>query len=402
MPKKAKELTALAVSKLKEEGRHAVGGADGLHLRISAGARAWVLRIQVGDKRRDLGLGAYPDVTLAQARDTAREYRKHVQMGIDPLAHKRQLKSTLRAQQASEKTFKECVDAYIAAKSGEWKNPKHRQQWSNTLATYAEPHIGHLQVSEVDLPHVLKCLEPIWTTKNETASRLRGRIEVILDFATVRKYRAGENPARWKGHLDTLLPAPSKVQKVKHHAAMAIDAVAAFIARLRGKEGMSAKALELLVLTAARSGEVRGASWDEIDLNNKVWIVPGHRMKAGVEHRMPLSRQALTLLKGLPRIGDSPLVFPAPNGGQLSDMSLTQMMRRMEVDAVPHGFRSTFRDWAGERTHYPRELAEQALAHAIESKVEAAYRRGDALEKRRGMMQEWADFVGHVVTTHTS
>lgn len=393
MPKKAKELTALAVSKLKEEGRHAVGGAEGLHLRISAGARAWVLRIQVGDKRRDLGLGSYPDVSLAQARDTAREYRKHVKMGIDPLAHKRQVKSTLRAQQASEKTFKECVDAYITAKSGEWKNPKHRQQWSNTLATYVEPHIGHLLVSEVDLPHVLKCLEPIWTTKNETASRLRGRIEVILDFATVRKYRTGDNPARWKGHLDTLLPAPSKVQKVKHHAAMAIDAVAAFIARLREKEGVSAKALELLVLTAARSGEVRGASWDEIDLNNKIWIVPGHRMKAGVEHRVPLSTQALTLLKGLPRIGDSPLLFPAPNGGQLSDMSLTQMMRRMEVDAVPHGFRSTFRDWAGERTHYPRELAEQALAHAIESKVEAAYRRGDALEKRRTMMQEWSNFL---------
>ncbi|MCO4854864.1 integrase arm-type DNA-binding domain-containing protein [Herbaspirillum sp. WGmk3] len=393
MPKRAKELTALAVSKIKEQGRHAVGGVDGLHLRVSSGARAWVLRIQIGDKRRDLGLGAYPAVSLAEARDLARDYRKNVQNGIDPLAHKRQLKIALRSQQASEKTFKQCAEAYIEAKSGEWKNPKHRQQWSNTLASYAYPYLGQLLVSEVDLQHVLECLEPIWKTKNETASRLRGRIEAVLDFATVRKYRFGENPARWKGHLDTILPAPSKVQNVKHHAAMALDDVAEFFARLRQKEGLGPRALEFLILTAARSGEVRGATWAEIDLENRVWIVPATRMKARVEHRVPLSDDAVELLGKLPRLADSLLVFPSPQGKQLSDMTLTQLMRRMEVAAVPHGFRSTFRDWVGERTFYPRELAEQALAHTLESKVEAAYRRGDALGKRRVMMNDWANYL---------
>lgn len=397
MPKRARELTALAVSKLKEQGRHAVGGVDGLHLRISAGARAWVLRIQIGDKRRDLGLGSYPEISLAEARDLARDYRKDVHRGIDPLTHKRQLKSALRSQQASEKTFQQCAEAYVEAKSSEWKNPKHRQQWSNTLTSYAYPHLGHLLVSEVDLPHVLACLEPIWKSKNETASRLRGRIEAVLDFATVRKYRAGENPARWKGHLETILPAPSKVQEVRHHAAMPLNEVATFVSTLRQKDGISPKALEFLILTAARSGEVRGATWDEIDLSNRVWTVPAARMKARSEHRVPLSDAAIRLLENLPRLAESPLVFPSTQGKQLSDMTLTQLMRRMEASAVPHGFRSTFRDWVGERTNYARELAEQALAHTLESKVEAAYRRGDGLDKRREMMQDWATYLEKIV-----
>ena len=394
MPKKAKELSALAVSRLTVAGNHAVGGVTGLYLYINdANARSWVLRIMVGDKRRHIGLGGYPDVTLAQARDKARVARDEVSRGIDPVVQRRTLASQLRAQQAADKTFKQAAQAYIEAHGDTWKNPKHRAQWVSTLSTYAYPHVGQLAVRDIGQGHVLSILEPIWKTKNETASRLRGRIESVLDWATARGLRNGENPARWKGHLDKLLPAPSKVQKVEHHRALPIDQLPAFMQALRQREGLAARALEFTILTAARSGEVRGAIWEEIDVKTKVWIIPAERMKAGREHRVPLSDAALHLLKALPRLADSPLVFPAPRGGQLSDMTLNAVMRRMQVDAVPHGFRSTFRDWVAERTNHPRELAEQALAHTLESKVEAAYRRGDALDKRRGMMQEWAEFV---------
>ena len=394
MPKKAKELSALAVSRLTVAGNHPVGGVTGLYLYINdANARSWVLRIMVGDKRRHIGLGGYPDVTLAQARDKARVARDEVSRGIDPVVQRRALASQLRAQQAADKTFKQAAQAYIEAHGDTWKNPKHRAQWVSTLSTYAYPHVGQLAVRDIGQGHVLSILEPIWKTKNETASRLRGRIESVLDWATARGLRNGENPARWKGHLDKLLPAPSKVQKVEHHRALPIDQLPAFMQALRQREGLAARALEFTILTAARSGEVRGAIWEEIDVKTKVWIIPAERMKAGREHRVPLSDAALHLLKALPRLADSPLVFPAPRGGQLSDMTLNAVMRRMQVDAVPHGFRSTFRDWVAERTNHPRELAEQALAHTLESKVEAAYRRGDALDKRRGMMQEWAEFV---------
>ncbi|MBS0407252.1 MAG: integrase arm-type DNA-binding domain-containing protein [Proteobacteria bacterium] len=394
MPKKAKELSALAVSRLSVAGNHAVGGVTGLYLYINdANARSWVLRIVVGDKRRHIGLGGYPDVTLAQARDKARAARDEVSRGIDPIVQRRALASQLRAQQAADKTFKQAAQAYIEAHGDTWKNPKHRAQWVSTLTTYAYPHVGELAVRDIGQGHVLSILEPIWKTKNETASRLRGRIESVLDWATARGLRSGENPARWKGHLDKLLPAPSKVQKVEHHRALPIDEMPAFMQALRQREGLAARALEFAILTAARSGEARGAIWEEIDAKAKVWTIPAERMKAGREHRVPLSDAALHLLKALPRLADSPLVFPAPRGGQLSDMTLNAVMRRMQVDAVPHGFRSTFRDWVAERTNHPRELAEQALAHTLESKVEAAYRRGDALEKRRGMMQEWAEFI---------
>ena len=283
-------------------------------------------------------------------------------------------------------------------KSGEWKNPKHRQQWENTLTQYAYPHMGNLSVEEIDLPHVLACLEPIWRSKTETATRVRGRIESVLDWATVRKYRSGDNPARWKGHLDKVLPSPKKVSETEHHRALPIDGMPAFMADLRQRDGIAARALEFTVLTAARSGEVRGAPWAEIDLEAKVWTVPKERMKIGKEHRVPLNTQAIKLLEAMPRIEGTELVFPAPRGGQLSDMALTALTRRMNFrdDAgrvcVPHGFRSSFRDWVFERTDYPRDLAEAALAHALENKVEAAYRRGDALERRRAMMQAWANY----------
>ncbi|WP_406624597.1 tyrosine-type recombinase/integrase [Acidovorax sp. SDU_ACID1] len=394
MPKVAKQLSERAVAAIKTEGRHAVGGVPGLHLRVSAGHRGWVLRVQVGDKRRDIGIGAYPAVGLSEARDKARDIHDGLREGKDPTAPRKQQRMALAAQVAADKTFQWCTEEFLRAKSAEWSNPKHRQQWENTLQTYVLPHMGHLSVASIDLPHVLACLEPIWSTKNETASRLRGRIESVLDWATVRKYRTGENPARWKGHLDKVLAAPSKIQKVEHHRAVPVDDMPGFMRELRLREGLAARALEFVILTAARSGEVRGATWDEIDERTGVWTVPAERMKAGNEHRVPLSSAALDLLRQLPRLESTPLLFPGTKGQPLSDMTMTAVMRRMKVDAVPHGFRSTFRDWAGEKTHYPRELAEQALAHTLESKVEAAYRRGDALEKRRQMMEEWAGFVG--------
>jgi len=397
---KAEILSALAVGRLKKPGLWAVGGVAGLYLAVNQGkARSWVLRVMMGTKRREMGLGGFPDVTLEQARDSARKARALINDGMDPIAQRKQAKSALAAQQANEKTFEQAAQAYIDTHGDAWKNAKHRAQWVSTLKNYAYPSMGRLLVRDIGQSHVLAVLEPIWKTKTETASRLRGRIESVLDWATVRGFRSGENPAQWAGRLDKLLPAPSKVQKVVHHRALPIDDMGAFMADLRKREGGAAKALEFAILTSARSGDVRGAAWPEIDLQAAVWIVPAARMKAGREHRVPLSEQALTLLRSQPRIKDNDLVFPAPRGGPLSDMTLTAVMRRMGVNAVPHGFRSTFRDWCSERTNYPRDLAEQALAHALESKVEAAYRRGDALEKRRAMMNDWAAYCGIVRTT---
>ena len=388
MPKIATQLSDRAVAAIKAEGRHPVGGVPGLHIRVTAGHKGWVLRVKVGDQRRDLGLGAYPVVSLAEARQKARDVHSSLQRGELPTTPAKQRMVTL-AQAA--KTFKQCAEGFMRDRADEWKNPKHRQQWENTLSAYAFGHIGHLPVAAIDLPHVLACLEPIWRDKNETASRLRGRIESVLDWATVRKYRTGENPARWKGHLDKVLVAPGKIQKTEQHRALPIDEMPAFMGKLRQREGIAARALEFVILTAARSGEVRGATWAEIDLATGVWVVPAERMKAGREHRVPLNRAALQLLEKMPRLGNSELIFPGVKGKALSDMSLTAVLRRMEVPAVPHGFRSSFRDWVGDRTSFPRDLAEAALAHVLESKVEAAYRRGDALERRRELMQAWAN-----------
>lgn len=393
MPRQVKELSALEVNRLKSAGLHAVGGVSGLQLQVAAsGARSWILRIVAGGRRRDIGLGGFPTVTLAGARERARLTRDQILQGIDPVQERRKAADALREQDARSLTFNEAVALFIDAKSDEWRNAKHRAQWSSTLATYAGPTIGSMQVGNVDHTHILKVLEPIWKTKTETASRLRGRIESVLNWATVRGYRTGLNPARWRGHLDHLLPAPSKVAKVSHHTALPIDAMPSFMAELRQRDGTAAQALDFLVLTAARSGEVRGATWDEIDLATATWTVPADRMKAGKEHRVPLSAAALALLQAQPRIEGCQWVFPAPRGGQFSDMTLTAVMRRMKVDAVPHGFRSTFRDWVSERTNYPREVAEMALAHTIGNAVEAAYRRGDLMDKRRSMMEEWAAF----------
>lgn len=393
MARKAKELSALEVGRLKAPGHHAVGGVAGLYLYVNeAGARSWVLRAIIGDKRRHMGLGGFPDVPLAGAREKARKAREEINQGIDPIGQRKSALSRLRVQQASEKTFEQAAEAYIESHGDAWKNPKHRAQWENTLKTYAFPVMGKLLVRDVGQEQVLKVLEPIWKSKTETASRLRGRIESVLDWATVRKYRTGENPARWKGHLEQLLPEPKSVQKVVHHAALPIAELPAFMIMLRKADYVGARALEFAILTAARSGEVRGAKWSEFDLEKAVWTIPGERMKAGKEHRVPLSESAIRLLKSQPHIVGSEFVFSAIRGGPLSDMTLSGVMRRMKIDAVPHGFRSTFRDWVSECTDYPRDLAEHALAHTLESKVEAAYRRGDALEKRRSLMTDWANY----------
>ena len=375
-------------------GLHSVGVIAGLHLQIQpSGTRSWLLRVKVGDKRRDIGLGAFPEVTLAQAREKARQARDLIGTGIDPVQQAREQQSALKAAQAKELTFKDAALAYIEAHEGGWRNTKHGQQWRNTLEQYAYPVIGSMQVRHVEMAHVLKVLEPIWREKTETASRLRGRLESVLDWAKGRGYRSGDNAAAWKGNLDAQLARPEKIAKVEHHAALAWTDMGAFMPKLRAAQGMGARALEFVILTAARSGEVRGATWPEIDLAAKVWTVPAARMKAGKEHRVPLSPAAIKLLKALPRIDDNDLVFPAPRGGQLSDMTLTAVLRRMKVEAVPHGFRSTFRDWSAEATSYPNHVCEMALAHVVGNAVEAAYRRGDLFEKRRRLMDEWATFI---------
>jgi integrase len=397
MPKLAKELRALEVAKLDAPGLHFVGVVPGLALQVNpAGARSWTLRAVVGGKRRDMGLGNYPSVTLAMAHAKARDARELIRQGIDPIQRQQAAVSALRAATAEALTFKECAESYIRAHKDGWKNAKHRQQWANSLAQHAYPVLGELLVRDVKLPQVLAVLEPIWTTTNETASRVRSRMELVLDWATARGLRDGLNPARWRGHLDKLLPKPSKVAKVEHHPALPVGDVGAFMVRLREAQGTGARALEFAILTAARSGEVRGATWAEIDTEAKTWTIPGSRMKAGKEHRVPLTTEALDLLNALPKMPGTDLVFAAPRGGQLSDMTLAAVLRRMEAPAVPHGFRSTFRDWASERTNYPRDAAEMALAHAIGDKVEAAYRRGDLFQKRRLMMADWAKFLARV------
>jgi integrase len=389
MPKKARELSALQVARLTEPGLHAVGQVAGLQIRVApGGSRSWILRVMVGGKRRDVGLGGYPDVTLADVRSKARAAREKIEQGVDPVEHRR----AARVKLAAVPTFEEATRRMIEARSDEWRNEKHKAQWLSTLKTYAWPTIGKLRVDQVTLAHVRAILQPIWREKTETASRLRGRIETVLAWATAAQLRTGDNPARWKGNLDQLLAKPSKVRKVKHHAALDVDAVPAFMVELREREGIAARALEFAILTAARSGEVRGARWNEIDLEAKTWTIPADRMKAGREHIVPLSPPAMALLKSLPRFARITLVFPSPTGKVLSDMALSAVVRRMKVDAVPHGFRSSFRDWAAERTNYPRDAAEAALAHTIGDKVEAAYRRGDLLMKRTRMMAEWARF----------
>lgn len=400
MPRIARELTALEVKRLFAPGFHAVGGVPGLMLKVSqTGGRSWVLRMRIADRRRDIGLGAFPAVTLAQARDKARGMRESVAQGQDPLAERQASRAALLAEQRRRITFDQCAAEVVKVKKAESRNIKHAAQWESTLATYASPTLGDLPVSEIELAHVVRVLEPHWQTKTETMTRVRQRIEAVLSWATVRGYRKGDNPARWRGCLDAVLPKPSRVAKVTHHRALPAAEVGHFMRGLRSREGMAARALEFAILTAARSGEVRGACWEEIDLEARIWTIPAERMKVGKPHRVPLSRDALALLEGLPHEEGSSLVFFPPRGRQLSENAMIALLKRMEVDATAHGFRSTFRDWAAESTAYANEVAEKALAHSIRNESEAAYRRGDLLEKRRRLMDDWAKFCAAVPIT---
>ena len=397
MPRKAAELPPLSINRLKEPGLWAVGGVAGLYLHVNArGARSWILRVVVGDKRRDMGLGGYPDIGVADARQKAREARLKIEQGVDPILLRKQAKSELMALQATDKTFEQAAGEYIKIHAESWSNDKHRKQWERTLTAYAFPVVGKLSLRHIRQEHILKILEPIWTTKTETATRVRGRIESILDWAKVKGLRSGENPAAWKGHLDHMLPAPTRLKNVEHLAAVPVRDMPGFMVKLREAAGTAAQALEFLILTAARSGEVRGITWQEVSLEDALWVVPAERMKMKKEHRVPLSDRALSILKSQPRIDENPLVFPALRGSQMSDATMSAVLKRMGIDATVHGFRSSFRDWCGDYTNYPRDLAEQCLAHGADDPVEAAYRRGDALERRREIMNEWSKFVaGH-------
>lgn len=406
MARLSERLSAKRVELATEAGMYADG--HGLYLRIGpTGAKSWVFRYRNDGRRHDLGIGPYHLVSLAEARKRATEQRRLLRIdGHDPLLTRRAGRDQARLAAAKAMTFKACAEAYMAAHQVGWRNSKHRAQWTATLATYVYPTFGDLPVQMIDVGLVMKSIEPIWTMKPETASRVRGRIEAVLDWATARGYRQGENPARWRGHLENLLPKRSKVRRVEHHAALPYALIGAFMGELRGQEGVAARAFEFLILTSARTGEVIGARWGEFDIGEKLWTVPGDRMKAGKEHRVPLSARAVEILGQMKTAaGGEPeaaaFVFSGARGGPLSNMALLMTLRRMgRGDLTAHGFRSTFRDWAAERTGFPAEVAEMALAHTVGDKVEAAYRRGDLFAKRRQIMEAWARFcsageVGH-------
>lgn len=390
------KLSAVQIEqRAKQRGMHCDGGGLYLCVEPPSGC-SWLFRYMLGGKARTMGLGPYPALTLAKARAAAAEMRSIKASGKDPITERDAERTRARLEAARAMTFKQCAEAYIASHKAGWRNRKHGTLWTNTLKTYAYPIIGSLPVAAVDTALVLKVLEPIWTTKTETASRVRQRMESVLDWAKVRGYRDGENPARWRGHLDKLLPAQSKVRKVEHHAALPYSEMPAFMTELREEDGIGARAFEFAILTVARTGEAIGACWPEIDLKNKLWIIPAERMKAEREHRVPLSDRALEILADMAAVqtADNGFVFP---GGKpkkpLSNMAFLMLLRRMKrTDLTAHGFRSTFRDWVAEETDFPNEVAEMALAHAVSDKVEAAYRRGDLFEKRRHLMTAWADY----------
>ena len=386
------KLTALEVARLKQPGRYSDG--HGLWLQVSqTGTKAWLFRYMRDGRARQMGLGPLYSVSLAEARIRARQARQLLLDSYDPIDLKRDARTAVRLERAKAVTFHQCADDYLDAHAGAWRNAKHRKQWQATLDAYAHPLIGTLPVASIDTALTLKILRPIWKDKPETASRLRGRIERILAWATVHGFRRGDNPARWRGHLDALLPAKSKVRPVRHHPALPFVELPAFMTELRKRDSVSARALEFTVLTAARTSEATGATWEEIDLKAKVWTVPAKRMKSARPHRVPLTERTLEILNDLPRDNSGFLFIGAKVGSPISNMAMLELLRGMRGDRLTvHGFRSTFSDWARERTAYPRDVVEMALAHAIKDKSEAAYRRGDALEKRGRLMADWARY----------
>ena len=395
------------------EGLHCDGG--GLYLQVTQGTdglrRSWLFRFATGkfktsrtgrryNEERAMGLGSFPATSLAVARQKAGEARQQREMRIDPIEAKRALRDSDALRDAKTMTFDQCRDAYLASHRAGWRSAKHGEQWARSLDMYVTPVFGKLPVQTIDVALVMKVLEPMWLTVPDTASRVRGRIESVLDWARVRGYRDGENPARWRGHLDHLLPNRAKVRAARHYAALPYAEIATFMAELRTRPGIAAHALEFIILTAARSGEVFGARWDEIDLAAKVWTVPANRMKGGREHRVPLAPAALRVIDHQEHVRENDFVFPGARRHGLSPMAIVKLLRRMGRDFTVHGFRSTFRDWAAERTSYPREVAEAALAHMVANKVEAAYQRGDLFEKRRKLMDAWAKYCTSTSVEH--
>lgn len=408
MARAAERLSARTVQTVKEPGMYPDG--KGLYLRIGpTGAKSWIYRYRSDGKRHDLGLGPYPDFTLAEARERAAEQRKLRLNGEDPLLTKRAGRDQKRLEAAKRMTFRECAEGYIEAHRAGWTNSTHAGQWPQTLKAYAYPTLGDLPVGMVDVGLVMKALAPIWTEKPETASRVRNRIELVLDWATARGYRAGDNPARWRGHLDKLLPRPSKAKRAarqttgrsEHHAAMPYAEIGEFMAKLRRQDGVGPLVLEFTILTAARRGEVLDARWDEFNLAERLWTVPAERMKSGREHRVPLSGAALAIIEKMAAVRASDFVFAGKTPGKpLNKSVLLNTLARTGVSNITvHGFRSTFRDWAAERTSFPAEVAEMALAHSVGDKVEAAYRRGDLFQKRRQLAEAWARFCDTPATT---
>ena len=417
MPKIANPLNDLQVRRITRVGWHAVGGVAGLLLQVRHPAkqgaqipRSWILRVKVGDDRQPIGLGPYPQVSLADARERAKKLVVEAKLGVNLKAKKRNERSALLSAASKNKTFRDCAIAYMQAHESDYTSDKHRKQWPATLEAYAYPVIGNMLVSDIAMPDVKNVLEQetttlngqtgkLWFVKTETAKRLLGRIKTVLDFATVNEYRAGNNPAQWTGYLDTQLPSPKKLQKVEHHPAVPYDMMGVFMSKLRQNESISAKALEFLILTAVRSGSVRKAEWSEFNLDKKLWVIPAEHTKARQEHRVPLQPQAIKLLESLPVMAGTNIVFASPSGKALSDMALSQLMRGMRergeltVDAVPHGFRSTFRDWAAEQTAYADEIRKVASGHAVGDAVKEAYQRTDLLDKRRNLMNEWSKFL---------
>ena len=414
MPKIAPPLTDLQARRIVRVGWHAVGGVAGLLLQVRKPAkegaqipRSWILRVKVGDLRQPIGLGPYPQVSLAEAREQAKKLVVQAKQGVNLKAKKRFERSALLSAASKNKTFSECAIAYMEAHASDYSSDKHRKQWHATLETYAFPVIGKMLASDIAMRDVKNVLEQetttadgqtgkLWFVKTETAKRLLGRIKTVLDFATVNEYRSGTNPAQWTGYLDTQLPSPKKIQKIEHHPALPYALAGDFMAKLRKNDSISAKALEFLILTAVRSGSVRKAEWSEIDFDKQVWVIPAEHTKAKQEHRVPLQAQAIKLLKALPIMAGTNIVFASPTGKALSDMTLSQLMRRMRdrgeltVEAVPHGFRSTFRDWAAEQTAYPDEIRKVASGHKVGDSVKEAYQRTDLLDKRRQLMNLWA------------
>jgi len=393
MARERGKLTALKVERTRKPGMYGDGG--GLYLQVTGpDARSWIFRYRLrgGKKTRYMGLGSLDVTSLSEARECAVKHRQALRNGIDPLEVERVNREQAQLAAAKALTFREAAEAYIAAHRAGWRSARHAEQWPASLAEFAYPTIGHLSVAAIDTTLVMRVVEPIWATRTETASRVRGRIEAVLDWAKVRGYRTGENPARWRGHLDQLLPKKTKVAKVVHHAALPYPEIAEFVGQLRRRDGVSWRALEFITLTGVRCDEALSAKWQEVDESARLWTIPAERTKREREHRVPLSAQALAVLEHMKSVRQNDYIFPGHRRENLPRMTMYLLLRDMRRDVVPHGLRATFKTWASERTDFQREVVEAALGHAVGDKTEQAYSRGDLFEKRRRLMDAWGDY----------